>query len=176
MEGTSDPAIAGADFTITMDYDEDAVVGDGITFLADFFSNVRLSIGTESNTTDFVSAQLLNTSSAADDQLSFDFIVENDPLAGNYSIDFTFLSSLITAGQTLGDIIGEDGMMGTISQFLCAHFLFNVGDAKYDGTLVEGGIEIVDNVDVIPLPGAAVFMLSGLAAAGATAARRRRAA
>lgn len=174
----SDPAIQGQDFTITMDFDENAVIGDGINSLDSAFSDLQIMIGDASNGADFLTAQLINVSAnasaGAQDQLSFDFVVEDDPLAGNYSIDFTFMNGLINAGDTLGDIIGDDGTMGTIAEFLCAHFAFNLGGFKYDGMLDDDGINVDDDSNVIPLPGAAVFMLSGLAAAGAGAARRRR--
>lgn len=155
----------GNDFTITLNYDD----------VADEIIGATIMIDSDSDDAEIIRASVLNvdagtSSASALDVLGIDLVSTSGDLAGNFSLDFEFFNTALN-DESLGGALAALGDMGSI---ICSHIMFNFGGFKYEGVLDEDGITIENPIDgVIPLPGAAVFMLSGLAAAGV--ARRRRA-
>ena len=154
----------GQDFTITLDYDD----------VADAVTGATIMIGSDTDDAEIIRASVINVPSSANpgalDTLEFDLISTDGSLPGNFSLDFEFFNTALdseSVGSALSVLANDMGAL------ICSHIMFNFGGFKYEGTLAEGGITF-DPANPIPLPGAAVFMLSGLAAAGV--ARRRRAA
>lgn len=154
----------GNDFTITLNYDD----------VADQIVGATIVIDEDSDDAEIIRASVLNvdagtSSASALDMLEIDLVSTNGDLAGNFSLDFEFFNTALN-DESLGGALAALGDMGSI---ICSHIMFNFGGFKFEGTLDADGIVIENPVGEIPLPGAAVFMLSGLAAAGV--ARRRRA-
>ncbi|WP_156032301.1 hypothetical protein [Parvularcula oceani] len=170
IPGVVDPMVGGEDFQIQLDIDEDGTVGPNGDF-TDALNGAMVTIGGADGDPEYSQAFLIDVPSSASDyamdQVTFNLVSTEGELAGNFSIGLTFANDVIDGDFPLRD------MLTNLSQYVTAHFVFNFGGFKYDGTLDDGGV-VVEPIDPIPLPGAAVFMLSGLAAAGAATARRRK--
>ena len=162
--GATNPVGMGGDmFTITLDYDAGGV------------NEAVLMIGDASDDAEIIRASVIDVDSGtananALDMLSIDFVSTEGDLPGNFSIDFEFFNTLLT-GESVADALDALRISDNMGAIVCSHFMFNFGGFKFDGTLDEGGITF-NPVGEVPVPGAAVLMLSGLAAAGV--ARRRR--
>lgn len=158
---TSPIGAGGQAFSITLDYNDVTDTIDGATIV----------IGTDSDDQEIIRASVLNIPSSADagalDNLSFTLVSTDGSLPGNTTLSFDFFNTALD-DDTLGGALAALNDMGAL---ICSHIAFNFGGFKYDGTLSENGITF-NPVGEVPLPGAALFMLSGLAAAGV--ARRRR--
>ena len=164
--GATDPVgMSGESFTITLDYDE----------ASDSFTSAMIMIGDATDDAEIIRASIIDVNSAtanpnALDELEIDLVSTNGALPGNFDLDFEFFNTAFMDDSLRGAITAlTDQNLGAL---VCSHIMFNFGGFKYEGTLSEGGITF-NPVDPIPVPGAAVLMLSGLAAAGV--ARRRRA-
>ena len=153
----------GGDFTITLQYDDEA----------DEIVGAMIMIDDANDDAEIIRASVINVDSAtasagALDTLEFDLVSTNGDLPGNFSLDFEFFNTALD-DDSLGGALAALGDMGSI---ICSHIMFNFGGFKYEGTLDSvNGNPFNPAGPEIPLPGAAVFMLSGLAAAGV--ARRR---
>ena len=156
----SSPIGAGGQmFTVTLDYDD----------VADEIVGATIMIGDDTDDAEIIRASVIDVDSVnagALDSLSLDLVSTEGSLPGNFSLDFDFFNTALNDESLGGALMALDDM----GALICSHIVFNFGGFKYEGTLAEGGI-VIGNIDPIPLPGAAIFMLSGLAAAGV--ARRR---
>ena len=138
--------------------------GDGEFNASDMFEFFDATVidapaGSDANAIDVLDIELASYSGAA---------------AGAHNVRFEFFNTFFDS-SSLGDAFTALDMADDMSMLICSHFMFNFGGFKYTGTMT--GEIVVGNPDdlAVPIPGAAIFMLSGLAAAGAATARRRRA-
>ena len=173
--GATDPNIGGLGFQITLSYDDvtdeltGAMIGidindDGVfddaTDMFEFFDATVIDApaGSSANAIDVLDIELASFDGAA---------------AGAHNIRFEYFNTFFDS-NSLSDAFDAIDMASDMSMLICSHFMFNFGGFKYTGELT-GGIVVGNPIDSpIPVPGAAVLMLSGLAAAGAAGARRRR--
>ena len=158
--GATNPVGAGNEsFTITLDYDDDSV------------NSAVITIGGDTDDAEVIRASVLDIASTANpnalDQLDITLVSTDGSLPGNFNIGFEFFNTALDSDS----LIDAFAALGDMGMLVCSHFMFDFGGFKFEGTLDEGGITF-NPVGEVPLPGAAIFMLSGLAAAGV--ARRTR--
>ena len=168
--GATDPMLGGLNFEITLSYDDETDMltgamiaidtdGDDLTDMFEFFDATVIDAPSDAspNAIDVLDIELASFDGAA---------------AGAHNIRFEYFNTMFDS-NSLGDAFRAIDAAEDMSMLICSHFMFNFGGFKYTGELT-GDIIVGDNLDPIPVPGAAVLMLSGLAAAGAATARRRR--
>ena len=160
-DGATNPVMGGDAFTITLDYDGDSI------------NSAMIMIGSNTDDAEIIRADVIDVDSAtananALDSLSIDLVSTDGSLPGNFDLDFQFFNSVL-GSESIGSALDALRMADDMGMLVCSHFMFNFGGFKYEGQEVV----IVENpAGEIPVPGAAVLMISGLAAAGV--ARRRR--
>ena len=174
--GATDPGVGGLNFQIVLNYDDDADDLSGAMIAIDLNNDGVFDDATDMF--EFFDATVINAPDTADanaiDVLDIELASYNGVAAGAHNIRFEFFNTFLST-DSLGDAFMALDNAADMSMVICQHFLFNFGGFKYTGELT-GNIVVGNPLDPVPVPGAAVFMLSGLAAAGAAAARRRRAA
>ena len=175
--GATDPGVGGLNFQITLNYDTDTDDLDGAMIAIDLNGDGVFDDATDMF--EFFDATVINAPAGSDanaiDVLDIDLASFNGVAAGEHEIRFEFFNTFLET-SSLGDAFEALDNAADMSMLICSHFLFNFGGFKYTGELTTGIDFGGGNLDPVPVPGAAVFMLSGLAAAGAAATRRRRAA
>ena len=174
--GATDPGVAGAMFQIVLDYDDvaDQLTGAMIMIDADGDGDFDDASDMFERYTATVVDAPSGSSPNAIDSLSIDLNSFDGAAAGAHSLRFEFFNTVLNS-ESLGDALTALGSADDMGMLICSHIMFNFGGFKYEGILADGGI-VIGNADPIPLPGAAVFMISGLAAAGAVSRRRKAAA
>ncbi|WP_183819174.1 hypothetical protein [Parvularcula dongshanensis] len=176
LEGATpaDPGYAFSNFSIVLDVDDDAVADSQGVFAAGTVNSALISVAAGGEgAAEYMFTKVVDIasdpSSQAMDELNFELVSSTGDAAGdligNFHISFMFMNDMLNDGTM-------SGALDALGSYVAAHLLFEFGGYGYYGMVDD--VTVVTPANPIPLPGAAVFMLSGLAAAGATTARRRR--
>ena len=172
--GATDPNVGGLSFQITLNYDDDTDDLAGAMIAIDLNDDGVFDDATDMF--EFFDATVIDapagSSPNAIDVLDIELASFDGAAAGAHNIRFEYFNTFFDS-SSLGDAFEAIDMASDMSMLICSHFMFNFGGFKYTGELT-GEIIVGNPIDPIPVPGAAVLMLSGLAAAGAAGARRRR--
>lgn len=179
-----DPELTGSTFTVVLAFDPFTLLdGDPATNLGnevfqdpEITSTITFDSG-DADPLEFVMGTAFDFPDDAPDalldELSFDMFSYEGANVGNFTGELGFENGTFEGAFFLGELLSQAALTGSDSALVTAFFDFNIGGYVYKG-LVNMNDIIVNPANPIPIPGAGVLMLSGLAAAGVTASRKKK--